>query len=78
MPAKDITLLFVRQPRSVGFCPLLCIGVHRSPGAAPNNRENLRVWVKDPEMIKPGSLMPAMQLPDQDLNALTDYLVSLR
>jgi len=47
-------------------------------GAALNNRENLRLWVKDPEAMKPGSLMPAMQLPDQDLNALTDYLVSLR
>src|SRR5271157_1169950 len=47
-------------------------------GAALNNRENLRLWIKDPETFKPGSLMPAMQLDDKDLNALTDYLVSLR
>ena len=47
-------------------------------GAALNNREDLRQWIKDPDAIKPGSLMPAMQLPDQDLDALTDYLVSLR
>ena len=47
-------------------------------GAALNNRENLRQWIKDPEVFKPGSLMPAMQLPDQDLDALTDYLASLR
>jgi cytochrome c oxidase subunit 2 len=46
-------------------------------GAALNNRENLRLWVKDPESIKPGSLMPAMQLDEQDLNAVTDYLLSL-
>jgi len=47
-------------------------------GAALNNRENLRQWVRDPEVFKPGSLMPAMQLDEQDLNALTDYLTSLR
>jgi len=47
-------------------------------GAALNTRENLRDWVKDPENIKPGSLMPAMQLDEQDLDAVTDYLLSLR
>ena len=47
-------------------------------GAALNNRENLRQWIKDPEVFKPGSLMPAMQLDEQDLNALTEYLLSLR
>jgi len=46
-------------------------------GAALNNRENLRLWVKDPEAIKPGSLMPAMQLDDKDLDAVTDFLQSL-
>lgn len=46
-------------------------------GAALNNRENLRLWVKDPDAIKPGSLMPAMQLDEHDLDALTDYLISL-
>jgi hypothetical protein len=40
-------------------------------GAALNNRENLRLWVKDPDAIKPGSLMPAMQLNDQELDAVT-------
>ncbi len=47
-------------------------------GAALNNRENLRQWIKDPEVFKPGSLMPAMQLDEQDLDAVTDYLLSLR
>jgi len=47
-------------------------------GAALNNRENLRLWIKDPEALKPGSLMPAMQLDDKDLDAVTDYLQSLR
>ena len=47
-------------------------------GAASNNRENLRVWIQSPDSIKPGSLMPAMQLTDHDLDALTAYLVTLR
>ncbi len=47
-------------------------------GAALNTRENLRLWIHDPEAIKPGSLMPAMNLSDQDLDALVAYLETLR
>jgi cytochrome c oxidase subunit 2 len=47
-------------------------------GAATNTPENLRQWILNPDAIKPGSLMPAMQLSDQDLNALTAYLETLR
>jgi cytochrome c oxidase subunit 2 len=47
-------------------------------GAAPNTRENLRAWIEQPDSIKPGSLMPAMQLNEKDLKALTDYLETLR
>jgi len=47
-------------------------------GAADNTRENLRLWIQDPDAIKPGSLMPAMKLSDVDLDALVDYLETLR
>jgi cytochrome c oxidase subunit II len=47
-------------------------------GAAANNHENLRRWILDPETIKPGSLMPAMQLNERDVDALTAYLETLR
>ena len=47
-------------------------------GAAPNTPENLRRWIQNPETIKPGSLMPAMQLNDRDIDALTAYLETLR
>jgi cytochrome c oxidase subunit 2 len=47
-------------------------------GAAPNNPKNLRLWIQNPAAIKPGSLMPAMELNDQDLDALTAYLGTLR
>ena len=47
-------------------------------GAAGNTTENLRLWIQDPEAIKPGSLMPAMKLSDTDLDALVRYMESLR
>jgi cytochrome c oxidase subunit 2 len=47
-------------------------------GAAPNTPENLRRWLQDPSVIKPGSKMPAMGLSDPELDALTTYLETLR
>ena len=47
-------------------------------GAAPNTPENLRLWIQKPDAIKPGSLMPAMKLSDEDLDALVRYLETLR
>jgi len=47
-------------------------------GAAPNTPETLRLWIKNPDAIKPGSKMPAMGLSDRDLDAVTAYLDTLR
>jgi cytochrome c oxidase subunit 2 len=47
-------------------------------GAAANTTENLRLWIQDPDAIKPSSLMPAMKLSDRDPGALTAYLETLR
>ncbi|PYX74293.1 MAG: cytochrome c oxidase subunit II, partial [Acidobacteria bacterium] len=47
-------------------------------GAALNTPKNLRVWIRNPNLIKPGSLMPAMELNEQELDALTAYLQTLR
>jgi cytochrome c oxidase subunit II len=47
-------------------------------GAAPNTHESLKLWIHNPDSIKPGSLMPAMNLTDHDLEAVTAYLESLR
>jgi cytochrome c oxidase subunit 2 len=46
--------------------------------AALNTEANLRLWIQKPDAIKPGSLMPAMQLSDADLDALVAYLETLR
>jgi cytochrome c oxidase subunit 2 len=47
-------------------------------GAIPNTPENLRQWVRNPDSMKPGCLMPSMQLNDPELDALTAYLETLR
>jgi cytochrome c oxidase subunit II len=47
-------------------------------GAAPNTPQQLKLWIRNPDAIKPGSLMPAMQLSEKDLDALTAYLETLR
>jgi cytochrome c oxidase subunit 2 len=47
-------------------------------GVAENTTENLRLWVQNPDAIKPGSLMPAMKLNDADLDALVRYLETLQ
>jgi cytochrome c oxidase subunit II len=47
-------------------------------GAAPNTPEMLRLWIKNPDAIKPGSKMPAMGLSDRDVDAVTAYLETLR
>ena len=47
-------------------------------GAAESTTANLRLWIQNPDAIKPGSLMPAMKLSDADLDAVTAYLETLR
>jgi cytochrome c oxidase subunit 2 len=47
-------------------------------GAAENTPEALRLWLREPDAIKPGSLMPAMKLPDTELDALVRYMQSLQ
>jgi cytochrome c oxidase subunit 2 len=46
-------------------------------GAAENTKENLRLWIREPDAIKPGCLMPAMQMSEQDIDAVTAYLMTL-
>ncbi|MGB7191476.1 MAG: cytochrome c oxidase subunit II [Acidobacteriaceae bacterium] len=47
-------------------------------GAVPLTRANLRQWIEDPDTFKPGALMPAMKLNDQQLDEITDYLETLK
>ena len=47
-------------------------------GMIPNTRDNLKQWIKDPNTIKPGCLMPAMQLSEDQLDQVTNYLETLK
>jgi cytochrome c oxidase subunit 2 len=47
-------------------------------GSVENTPANLRAWIKAPDHFKPGVLMPAMQLSDQQIDELVAYLVTLR
>jgi cytochrome c oxidase subunit II len=46
-------------------------------GIAPNTATELRRWVQNPAAIKPGSLMPSMNLTDKELDEVTAYLLTL-
>ena len=47
-------------------------------GILPNTPENLRRWVRNSQDFKPGNKMPPHDLNDGDLDALADYLGSLK
>lgn len=47
-------------------------------GVAPLDRGTLRQWIDDPQSLKPGCNMPSLQLDDAQLDAVVDYLASLR
>ena len=47
-------------------------------GILPNNRQELREWIKDPQQLKPGNLMPNMQLTDKELDQVVSYLLTLK
>ena len=47
-------------------------------GQVPNTRSNLRKWVHDPQAIKPGVLMPAFGLSEQEENQIVEYLRTLK
>jgi cytochrome c oxidase subunit 2 len=47
-------------------------------GILDNTPENLAAWVRDPQAIKPGCLMPAFGLDDRQQNLIVEYLLTLR
>jgi cytochrome c oxidase subunit 2 len=47
-------------------------------GAAANTPASLRAWVENPARLKPGALMPAMNLRADDLDRIVAYLATLK
>jgi cytochrome c oxidase subunit 2 len=46
-------------------------------GALPNTIGHLSGWIADPQGIKPGNLMPDLELSGRELASIRDYLGSL-
>jgi cytochrome c oxidase subunit II len=47
-------------------------------GVATNTPDHLKIWVRDPARMKPGALMPAMNLSEADLNDLVTWMITLK
>lgn len=47
-------------------------------GLVDNTPENMAAWLRDPQSVKPGALMPNLQLNDEDVSALVAFLDSLK
>ena len=62
--APDLTHLMSRQTIASGVVPL--------------TRDNLRAWLDDPQSLKPQCNMPSLKLSDNELDAVTDYLCTLK
>ncbi len=61
--APDLTHLMSRQTLAAGMIP--------------NNRQELGRWIKNPQAIKHGCLMPAFGLTDEQFDRIAAYLSSL-
>jgi cytochrome c oxidase subunit 2 len=47
-------------------------------GVLANTPENLHAWIKDPQAVKVGNIMPTLGLTDEQVNALVAYLTTLK
>jgi cytochrome c oxidase subunit 2 len=47
-------------------------------GMAELDRDTLRAWIDDPQVLKPGCNMPSLKLSPGELDAVTDYLLTLK
>jgi cytochrome c oxidase subunit II len=46
-------------------------------GVAPNDEANLKSWLRDPQILKPGCLMPDMKLDAKQVDEIVAYLKTL-
>ena len=45
---------------------------------AANSPEHIREWIKDPQKLKPGTMMPNLQLSDKEADDLVALLLTLK
>ena len=51
---------------------------HLAAGVLPNTRGALAAWIVDPQTVKPGSKMPAVEISAEEIHPLLDYLEGLK
>ena len=47
-------------------------------GILDNTPDNLRLWLRNPQLVKPGAEMPNFEFTEDQVNELTAYLETLR
>lgn len=45
---------------------------------SPVNEENLKKWISNPPAVKPGTIMPKLDLTDQQINDIVKWLLTLK
>ncbi len=50
----------------------------RIAGILEHDKDNLKEWIKDPQEVKPGNSMPKVNLSDEEVDAVADYLLGLK
>ncbi|MBI5042729.1 MAG: c-type cytochrome [Nitrospirae bacterium] len=73
----------VYQQRGCAACHVISgvggkVGTDLTTIGKTRDREFLYKWLKNPQAVKPASIMPNLNLPDKELKPLVEYLVSLR
>ncbi|ANE45554.1 cytochrome B [Paenibacillus swuensis] len=89
LPADaDIKEVFTKQclschavgDQGVQFAPNLTgIGSRETiAGILENNKENIKHWIDKPQEVKPGNLMPEVDLTEEELDGIAEYLSGLK
>jgi cytochrome c len=67
------------MPGQAGYGPsLVGIGSRVTPGGQPASRENLVLWITDPQRVAPGTVMPDLNVSDSDAQDIATYLLETR
>lgn len=53
-------------------------GREQIAGMLPMSQDNLRLWLKNPSEVKPGTAMPNLNLSAEDIDVLSSFLMTLK
>ena len=50
---------------------------HYIAGSLPNNPDNLILWIRDPQAVEPNTIMPNLDVTEEDARHMSAYLYTL-